>query len=438
MELSDGSRVAVIGGGPAGSFASFFLLETASRADLTLNVDIYEAKDFSRTGPPGCNHCGGIISESLVQMLAVEGINLPESVVQRGIDSYVLHSDVGTVRIGTPLLEKRIAAVYRGAGPRGSHLVGWQSLDGYLLELACSAGANLIQRKVEAIDWKEGRPVIHAKDAEPQPYDLVIGAVGVNSSSLKIFEGLGFRYRPPRTTRTFISEFHYGDDLINRYLGSSMHVFLLPLPGLEFAALIPKGEYATLCLLGHDIDKALVERFLGQAPVRSCFPPEWENLDGVCQCLPNINVGGLKQFFGDRVVMIGDCGVTRLFKDGIGAAYRTAKACATTVVFDGISAEAFGRFYRKACQDVARDNRLGRVVFSVVTLFRRLRVLRRGMLTMVAREQESPGGDRPMSTVLWDTFTGSAPYKEILLRAMRPGFLGRLGGGTLSALVKRE
>jgi len=437
MELTDGSRVAVVGGGPAGSFVSFFLLETASRTDLKLQVDIYESKDFSKTGPPGCNHCGGIISESLVQMLATEGINLPDAVVQRGIDSYVLHSDVGTVRIDTPLFEKRIAAVYRGSGPKGSHLVGWQSLDGYLLELACSAGATLIQRRVESITSQDGRPVIQAKEAEPRTYDLVIGAVGVNSPSLKIFEGLGFNYEQPKTTKTFISEFHYGDELIRQYLGSSMHVFLLPLPRLEFAALIPKGEYATLCLLGHDIDRELVERFLAHPAVRSCFPPEWETPTGVCQCLPKINFGGAKHFFGDRAVMIGDCGVTRLFKDGIGAAYRTAKACATTIVFDGVSAEAFGRFYSKACRDLARDNAIGKVVFSVVTLFRLLKVLRRGMVIMIDREQNSRSGDRPMSTVLWDTFTGSAPYKDILLRALHPGFLLRLTGDTFKALLNR-
>ena len=51
-------------------------------------------------------------------MLAAEGINLPPTVVQRGIDSYVLHMDVGSARIETPMLEKRIAATYRGAGPR--------------------------------------------------------------------------------------------------------------------------------------------------------------------------------------------------------------------------------------------------------------------------------------------------------------------------------
>jgi len=87
LELNDGSRVGVVGGGPAGSFFSFFLLSMAKSIDLDLEVDIYEPRFFTHRGPAGCNHCGGIISESLVQMLAAEGINLPPRVVQQGIDS---------------------------------------------------------------------------------------------------------------------------------------------------------------------------------------------------------------------------------------------------------------------------------------------------------------------------------------------------------------
>src|SRR3990172_4114775 len=106
--VEDGSRVGVIGGGPAGSMFAYFLLTFADRMDLHLEVDIYEPRDFAKPGPAGCNMCGGIVSESLLQALAVDGINLPPAIVQRGIDSYVLHSERDTVRIDTPLNEKRI------------------------------------------------------------------------------------------------------------------------------------------------------------------------------------------------------------------------------------------------------------------------------------------------------------------------------------------
>ncbi len=44
---------------------------------------------------------------------------------------------------------------------------------------------------------------------------------------------------------------------------------------------------------------------------------------------------------------------------------------------------------------------------------------------MVAREQQKQGRHRRMSMVLWDTFTGSAPYREVFLRTLHPSFLGR-------------
>ena len=34
----------------------------------------------------------------------------------------------------------------------------------------------------------------------------------------------------------------------------------------------------------------------------------------------------------------------------------------------------------------------------------------------------SANGRRPMSGVLWDVFTGSAPYRDVLVRTMKPAF----------------
>ncbi len=75
LTLQQGCRVGVVGGGPAGSFFSYFLLEMARDLDVDVHLDIYEPRDFSQPGPAGCNMCGGIISESLVQALAAEGQN---------------------------------------------------------------------------------------------------------------------------------------------------------------------------------------------------------------------------------------------------------------------------------------------------------------------------------------------------------------------------
>ncbi|MGB2958929.1 MAG: hypothetical protein WBG01_12440 [Bacteroidota bacterium] len=424
LELESGSRVAVLGGGPAGSFFSYFLLEMANRVGLDLHLDIYERRIFSTTGPAGCNMCGGIISESLVQTLATEGINLPTSVVERGIDSYVLHMDVGDVRIDTPLQEKRIASVHRGAGPKGMKEKKWESFDAHLQQLALNKGARLVQARVEDISLTEGRPHLKTRDTQEEPYDLLAVAVGVNTGVLKIFENLPIQYQSPKTTGTYISEFYLGEEVVEEYLGTSMHVFLLNIPRLEFAALIPKGDYVSLCLLGRDIDQPLVQAFLDSAEVKRCMPKGWILPQTFCHCSPKINLRAAPKPYADRIVFIGDSGASRLYKDGIGAAYRTAKAAANTAIFEGISSESFKKHFLPVCRHIENDNKVGKLIFIVTRDIQRRRFERRGVLRMVSKEQKKKSGTRHMSTVLWDTFTGSAPYTDIFRRTLHPGFLG--------------
>ena len=424
LQLEDGARVAVVGGGPAGSFFSYFLLDMAERMGTEIGVDIYDPSVFSRPGPASCNHCGGIISESLVQILATDGINLPTKVVQRGIDAYVLHTDRASTRIETPLREKRIAAVHRGGGPRGIKEVKWDSFDGFLQELAVEKGAHLEQARVEGLEWVEGRPQVAPKDGIAQVYDLVVGAVGVNTNSLKLFEGLGFGYQSPETTKTYICEFPLGQEMVQKCVGNAMHVFLFDLPRLEFAALIPKGDYLTVCLMGEDIDNELVEAFLDAPEVKKCLPPGWQVPKTLCHCAPRINIRGADRPFRDRVVMIGDCGVTKLYKDGIGAAYRTAKAAATTAVFEGVSSEDFKRHYWPVCKAIGTDNVIGKGIFAITRQIQKRSFASRAVLRMAADEQQQEGDRRRMSTVLWDTFTGSAPYRDVLRRTFHPAFAG--------------
>jgi flavin-dependent dehydrogenase len=438
LELVDGSRIAVIGGGPAGSLFTYFVFKMAEVLDLELTVDVFEPRTFTRCGPAGCNHCGGIVSESLVQLLATEGINLPPRVVQRGLDSYLLHMDVGSVRIDTPLQEQRIAAVFRGNGPRDARHVDWDSFDDFLLRLAVSRGANIVRRVVTGIDWSDDRPVPIHDGERAEPYDLVAVAAGINSNLLRTIETESSAYRRPTSVATYLCEFQLNRETVQRHLGSSMHVFLLDLPHLEFAALVPKGNVVTMCLLGDEIDMDLVRAFLDSAEVRACFPPGTDLPAKVCNCSPLINVRGPARPYADRLVFVGDSGVTRLYKDGIGAAYRTAKAAASTVVFQGVSKAAFDRHYHRTCRRISRDNAIGKFIFAFNGQIQRRRFSRRAILRMVSEEQASPGAQRYLSRVLWDLFTGSAPYREVLLNTMRPGFIRGILRHTLRSILPFE
>ena len=423
--LQDGSRVGVVGGGPAGAMFAYFLLDMANRVGLEVDVDIYDSRRFDDPGPAGCNMCGGIVSETLVQNLAADGIRLPPTVIQRGIDSYILHTDIGGVRIATPTDEKRIGAVHRGGGPRDLLSPTWQGFDAHLLELATDRGARLIRDRVDDVTRTDGRPVIHTKSGATEAYDLLTVAAGVNTPLLKVFEKLGIDYQRPVVTKTLIREYKLGKDAIDRSLGTAMHVFLLGIPRLEFAALIPKGDYVTMVLLGEEIDNALGDAFATAPEVRAAMPPGWDPEVRSCQCLPHINVRGVARPYADRVVFIGDAGVTRLYKDGIGAAYRTAKAAARVAVFEGVSADAFERHYAPICRSIAGDNRVGQLAFLLTRLARRVRPIRRVILRITAAEQSRPNDAGRLSRILWDMFTGSAPYTDIFRRMFDPVLVAR-------------
>ena len=275
------------------------------------------------------------------------------------------------------------------------------------------------------------------RKGDPQTYDLVTISVGVNSASRKLFNNLNFDYQLPKTTKTFIQEYYLGEDQIQEVLGSSMHVFLLDIPRLEFAAIIPKGDYVSVCLLGEDIDKELIENFMSSQEVRGVFPPAWDFDARSCNCSPRINISGAAQPFDDRIVFIGDSGVTRLYKDGIGAAYRTAKSAATTAVLQGISAKDFKEHYWPACRKIETDNMIGQVMFLVTRVIQGQKIARRAVLRMTADEQTDRGSKKRMSMVLWDMFTGSAPYREIFVRTLNPAFLARLVGDLAISVTGR-
>lgn len=421
--LENGSRVGVVGGGPAGSLFSYFLLLFAQRSGRDIQLDIYEPRDFQKFGSAGCNMCGGIISESLVQSLALEGINLSDAVVQRGIESYVLHTEVGTSRIETPMGEKRIAAVHRGGGPRTAREARWESFDAHLLKLAIAAGATHHAARVSELSWYGDKPQVKVKGHPPQTYDLLVGAVGVNSPDLALFEKLGFSYQRPKPTKTYITELAFGLESLETLFGNCMHVFLLNIPRLDFAALIPKGDYVTTCLLGENIDKELIAAFFQHPAVRECFPASWELPADACHCSPKMFFGDSRNLFTDRVVLIGDAGISRLYKDGIGGAYRTAKAAARTAIFRGISAADFRADYMTECRRISRDNQFGRLIFAVVHRIKKWGFPAAAVLETIRAEYVRPGERRRMSMVLWDTFTGSAPYRDIFFRTLHPLFL---------------
>ncbi len=216
-----------------------------------------------------------------------------------------------------------------------------------------------------------------------------------------------------------------------------MHVFLLNLPNIKFGALIPKGRFVTLVLLGNDINKEIADRFINSDEVRKLFPPEIV-LDEItpCECFPSINVKGAKLAFDDRVVLVGDSASSKLYKNGIGASYLTGKTAAKTVIFNGISANAFKKHYQPVCRNLDRDNVLGKVIFSITGIIQKSQLLKSAMFGLIVSEQGQQKQKLRMSAILWDTFTGSATYRNILLRFLNPTLLFALGWSMMKTRCK--
>ncbi|UCC51508.1 MAG: hypothetical protein JSV68_20740, partial [Anaerolineaceae bacterium] len=165
-------------------------------------------------------------------------------------------------------------------------------------------------------------------------------------------------------------------------------------------------------------------------------PPEWEPDNFVCRCSPRMQIDGAIQPFAERMVFIGDSGVSRLYKDGLGAAYRTAKAASRTAIFHGIGRDDFRDHFWPVCRTIAQDNRIGKLIFAASRQLQKRRFARRALLQMLVGEQRKPAGRRSTSAVLWDTFTGSASYRDVLQRTLQPAhLLGFTGHIALSAMT---
>jgi hypothetical protein len=108
-----------------------------------------------------------------------------------------------------------------------------------------------------------------------------------------------------------------------------------------------------------------------------------------------------------------------------------AKAAAATAIFEGISAESFRKHYLPLCERTRTDNRIGKLLFFVARHVQALGGTRHGAMRMLSREQQEGDGWR-MSMMMWDMFTGGAPYREVLLRTLHPAFWTRFARDTVS------
>jgi flavin-dependent dehydrogenase len=401
IRLNDGDRVCIVGGGPAGSFSALHLLEMSKRQGLKLEVLIFEARHFSLAGQGGCKGCAGLLSSRLISGLESLRIILPKEVIQSELRSYSAHIDGELLTIKQPNPFRRIYAIYRGSGPRLSSGGIVRSFDAFLLAQACERGVRHVPNYVRKITAGE-KPTIYT-DREAIQADLLVLASGVNHiPSLEA----SFGYQPPKTESMAQNEILRPAS----WPDGQVDVFFNQPPGLVFGALVPKGPYLSISLLGSGLNVESISDFL---KAHHLDERGLSSSTGLCGCLPRVAVSSAKNYFGDRWLTVGDAAVTRLYKDGIGSAYRTAQAAMRISLEKGISKTAFQQYYAPVVNAIAWDNLYGRLSLKLWKLTIANPLLLRGWKKAIQREVNLPTERQIHHRILWGMFTGDEPYRDL-------------------------
>lgn len=420
--LKDGSRIAIIGGGPAGSFFAHFISKYSRQKGINLSITIFDGKDFLQQGPKGCNLCAGVIAESLSQKLKEEGIFLPEKRIINRVEGYCLNVKGDQIWLSCAENEKStIATVFRGNGPRFSTFPGVISFDDFLLTWAQDHSAEVISQPVWKIklpsDKSQYASLYFGKCDNLQKYeaDLIVGAFGLNTYLMKKMQNLGFGYKPPSTLITYQAELKLGEQEILKHFGNTIHVFMPKSKTIRYATIIPKGEYITITLIGKEkATKEIFMEFLCLKEIQGIFP----NIKPTCLCYPKIVVSASKNPFSSRLVLVGDSSFSRHYKNGIESAFITAKLAAEAAIFHGIDASSFFFHYNKpAKKQIIHDNFYGRCLFFLNDLISSIPILTQSHLSLAKKGQKNTSSVK-LRSILWNMFTGNIPYRDIFRMAI--------------------
>jgi hypothetical protein len=461
LSLQNNDCVAVIGGGPAGSFFAIHLLREARRLNRHIDVVIVEKRGPVDMGAAalecrGCSFCAGGISPRLDEILEEQGLSVPDDIVQGRFDYVWIQGQWKNFRLRVPK-GMRMYSVFRGSlpGRRNGRPAGF---DGFLLGAAIKEGARILYGKVEAMVYgSSGLPslTVRTETGERAPLEasFVTIATGINAhcgldycddSLIASVKGLNPAFVPGRSRKALIFELDVGEEYLERNLHREIYFIEYGSKdlALEHAALVPKGRFLTVAMLGKCIDEAVLPQDSRRIVHDFLTLPQIERiLPGIgaaplaCACAPRMTVTTAKSPFGDRFAIIGDAVGSRLNKDGLFSAHVTASRLAQTMLQDGIDQRALAKGYGKAIHWLAVDNRFGRIVFGLSRVAFTRPVV--GRITYQAYATECKvrdEGSRPLSSVLWKIASGTADYREVLREMCSGGVLRSILAGAAVTL----
>lgn len=440
--LKDGSRVSVIGGGPAGAFFAIHLLREAAQARRNIAVTIIEQKvDPGIKGAPwsinGCNCCAGGISPELHDRMKDIGIRIPRNIICEEYTHIWIHGIWKNFPLGVPA-GQRMYSVFRGTLPRDRRDASG-GLDAFLLNKAVEQGAKVISGEVVRIQHTPSRhPLLTIRtpsgDVLTRKSDFAVLATGINlhpdsvyakSDLFRSYQKINPRFVPPKARRALIFELKPGRHYLRKYLNREMYFIESGLGKLrlEHIAMVPKGDYLTVTLVGQSIDRAslpgdagdIMSTFLSLRHIRMILPHiDLNNTPVACMCSPYMAVGVSRRPFGHRTAVIGDAAGAKLYKDGLYSAFVSARVLAETMMTRGTDSKSLYEGYGRMMKWLEKDVRYGRRVFGAVRLAFSYPLLSRVVYQAFATEMKFKEMKRwPLGNIFRKVGTGTADYKSI-------------------------
>jgi flavin-dependent dehydrogenase len=412
--LKNGSRIAIIGGGPAGSLFARLACEYANKRGIEVSITIYSNRRFSEAGPKGCKGCVGVINERLNKKLKQHGMELPEELIMQTIDGYNFVSKGGNLFVEKRTRLDEIITLFRGNGPFCSPLAG--GFDGFLLEHAKRSGANVIMSSVKDVIFPKNKDdkILVEYDQGSDEVDLLVGAFGIRSQIMKKFGDTG--YSPPEITKACLLEIDCGEKHIEELIENTIHIYSFGTPGIDYGILIPKKRFLTIGMVGKDVKPADLREFLRGPLIAGMLP---ENPKICCKCCTFMPVTNAKNPFADRMLIIGDAGYSRYYKNGLESAFASAEIAVRSVFDHGISKEAFKKYYYPLCREMfITENVYGRMLFKLNSIISSHEILSIAHMDIARKDERR--GHRHLDEIQWNMFTGHESYKNIFWKFIEP------------------
>ncbi|MCJ7681975.1 MAG: hypothetical protein MUP70_14690, partial [Candidatus Aminicenantes bacterium] len=452
----------MIGGGPSGAFFALHAQREAKRTGRAVDIRIIERKRDTGSDEgfsplvcrDGCNYCAGGLSPVLTRSLENIGISIPDEIISGRIKTLTVNGHWKNIELQVPQ-GSRMYSVFRGSRPRGRDNK-YINFDSFLLDRALQAGVEIINAGVYDIRYdKDGRPEVFFRSSrggvttkDSITADFLVIAAGVNQVPggdsrrfplLNPIRNLIPQFRPPLTRKALICEVELDSDT-EAYLDGDIYFIQYASKELkiEMSSLLPKKKHATIVLLGRSVDRSgpadipfIIKSYLELPQIKRIMPRGLDNLP-VCICSPNMTVGLARMPYGDRVAVIGDLAVSRLYKDGIYSSFIMAESLAAALFQRGLDRSSLRKGYLPIIRKIRADNSFGAAIFFLNRFFFSNPTLSRILYQAVLSERKKRYyRKRKLEKILWAIASGEGSYARTFASMFQPATVASILVGGL-------